>query len=115
MYIANDFAGYGLQELMENLIVALDASLKKKDNDALKHTWSIVSALSLFLNEGEMDHFFGNEDGEKVGALAGLMGFALVRGFAALDHADQLKPDTGLFDVPIVITSMLDWSTDLEG
>jgi hypothetical protein len=55
----------------------------------------------------------GNEDGKKVNALSGLMGYALLRALAALDQADQLKPDTEFVDVPTVITSYLEWSSDL--
>jgi hypothetical protein len=42
------------------------------------------------------------------------MGFALVRALAALDHAGELKADTEFLDIPIVITSFLEWSSDLE-
>ncbi|KAH7090730.1 hypothetical protein FB567DRAFT_626667 [Paraphoma chrysanthemicola] len=113
MHIYNDFAGHGLQELMENLIIAFDTSLEKKDDDALKQIWATISALSLFLNEVEMGPFIGNEDGEKVSALAELMGFTFVRALAALDHAGELKTDTAFLDIPIVITSFLEWSDDL--
>jgi predicted KAP-like P-loop ATPase len=94
-------------------VVAFNASLKKKDDDALKQTWAIISALSLFLNEVQMGAFIGNEDGDKVAELSGLMGFALIRALAALDHAEKLKADTTFIDVPIVITSFLEWSSDL--
>ncbi|KAH7075406.1 hypothetical protein BKA63DRAFT_296884 [Paraphoma chrysanthemicola] len=60
-----------------------------------------------------MGPFMGNEDGEKVSALAELMGFAFVRALAALDHAGELKTDTAFLDIPIVITSFLEWSDDL--
>ncbi|KAF2829727.1 hypothetical protein CC86DRAFT_367670 [Ophiobolus disseminans] len=113
MYIYNDFNGWGLQELMENQLVAFDATLKKKDDDALKRTWAAVTALGLWLNEVDMGPFVANEDGEKVQALVGLMGFALLRALAALDHAEELKADTEFLDVPIVITGFLEWSSDL--
>jgi hypothetical protein len=37
-----------------------------------------------------------------------------LRGLAALDAADEIKPDTNFLDLPIVITSLLDFSKDLE-
>ncbi|KAF9698365.1 hypothetical protein EKO04_003417 [Ascochyta lentis] len=113
MYIYNDFEGWGYQELIENFIVAFDASLKKKDDNALKHTWAIVSALSLWLNEIDQGPLIGNENGEKTQAVIGLVGYALLRGLAALDFADELKPDTSFPDIPIVITSLLEFSSDL--
>jgi hypothetical protein len=55
----------------------------------------------------------GNDDGEKVQALCGLMGCALLRALAAIDHADELKADTAFVDIPIVVTSFLEWSADM--
>lgn len=45
--------------------------------------------------------------------MIGLIGYALLRGLAALDSADELKPDTDFLDVPIVITSLLEFSDGL--
>jgi hypothetical protein len=41
------------------------------------------------------------------------MGYALLRALAALDHAEEMKPDTEFLDVSTVITSFLKWSSDL--
>lgn len=56
----------------------------------------------------------GKEDCGKTEAIIGLIGQALIRGLAALDFADQLKPDTDFLDIPIVITSLLQFSHGLE-
>jgi hypothetical protein len=56
----------------------------------------------------------GNEDGEKTEAIICLIGQALIRGLAALDSADQLKPDTDFLDIPTVIMSLLQSSHGLE-
>lgn len=45
--------------------------------------------------------------------MLGLVGHALLRGLAALDFADELKPDTEFVDIPIVITSLLAFSQSL--
>jgi hypothetical protein len=54
-----------------------------------------------------------NEDGEKVQALSRVMGYALLRALAALDHADEMKADTEFLDPPLVITYFLEWFSDL--
>lgn len=88
-----------------------------------------MSALALFLNEVNMGSFIGkqsghfvmcpthsytgDEDGEKVQALTGLMGYALLRALAGLDHAEEMKPDTSFLDLPLVITYFLEWSSNL--
>lgn len=91
-----------------------DSSLKKSDDDALEHSWATISALALWINEVNQGPLMGNEDGEKTEAVIGLVGHALIRGLAALDSADQLKPDTDFPDIPIVITSLLHFSHGLE-
>jgi hypothetical protein len=54
-----------------------------------------------------------NEDGEKVQALAGVMGDALPGALAAINHADEMKADTEILDLPFAIKYFLEWSLDL--
>ncbi|EAT76982.2 hypothetical protein SNOG_15607 [Parastagonospora nodorum SN15] len=54
-----------------------------------------------------------NEDGEKVQALAGIMGDALPGAIAAINHADEMKADTEILDLPLAIKYFLEWSSDL--
>lgn len=54
-----------------------------------------------------------NEDGEKVQALAGIMGYALLCALAAVYHVDEMKADTEFLDLSLVITYFLEWSSDL--
>ncbi|KAH4533114.1 hypothetical protein HBI24_212490 [Parastagonospora nodorum] len=97
---------------MENLLLDFDAALKKKGNDALKQICAPISALALSVNE--VDTFgFNNEDGEKVQALAGIMGDALPGAIAAINHADEMKADTEILDLPLAIKYFLEWSSDL--
>jgi hypothetical protein len=94
-------------------MVEFDKSLTKSGDDALKHTWTIVSAIALWINKVEQWPLMENEDGEKTEAITGLVGHALIRGLAALDFADQLKPDTDFLDISVVITSLLEFSHGL--
>jgi hypothetical protein len=41
-------------------IAEFDRSLKKTGEDGLKHTWAIVSAMSLWLNEVDQGPLIGN-------------------------------------------------------
>jgi hypothetical protein len=73
-----------------------------------------MPAIVLLLTSGVAD------DSDKVVALSGLMGYALLRGLAALDHANEIKTDTAFLDLPLVITYFLEWSaqlpeSDIEG
>ena len=40
-------------------IVEFDKSLKKTDDNALRHTWAIISAISLWINEVEQGPLMG--------------------------------------------------------
>lgn len=41
------------------------------------------------------------------------MGYALLRALAALDRADEIRADNSFIDIPLVISSFLEWSSDL--
>ncbi|ORY18876.1 hypothetical protein BCR34DRAFT_553706 [Clohesyomyces aquaticus] len=114
MYIYNDWHGWGLMEIMENALVEFNKELKKKGGASLRQIWVIVSALGLWLNEDELADFIGNEDGDKVKALTGLIGCALLTALEVLDSAGELKPDSQLLDIPLVISYFLEWAHDLE-
>ena len=45
--------------LTSGQIVEFDTALKKNDDNALKHTWAIVSALSLWINEVDQGPLMG--------------------------------------------------------
>jgi hypothetical protein len=42
------------------------------------------------------------------------VGFALLRALAALDAAEELEVNSAFIDVPIVISSFLEWPSDLS-
>jgi hypothetical protein len=56
----------------------------------------------------------GNEDWDRVKALSELMIFAFVRALTAINHAEEMKADTEFFGIPLVITSFLEQSSELE-
>jgi len=111
MYICNDWEGWGYQELLQNFIAEFDRFIKKTGEDGLKNAWAIVSAMSLWLNEVDQGPLIGNGDGQHTEAVLGMVGHALLRALAALDFAGHLKPDTEFLDVPIVITSLLEFTS----
>jgi len=93
-------------------IAEFDRALKRTGEDGLKHTWAVVSTMSLWLNEVDQGPLIGNEDGQHTETVLGMVGLAVLRALAALDFAGHLKPDTDFLDVPIVITSLLEFTSD---
>jgi hypothetical protein len=97
-----------------------------KKSSTVEGIWVIVSGLCLWLVETELGPLMGElcsavtvslancvkgaDDGDRVGQLIDLVGHVLLRGLTAIDRAGELKPDGKFLDVPIVITSMLEWS-----
>ncbi|KAJ4381330.1 hypothetical protein N0V86_003679 [Didymella sp. IMI 355093] len=82
----------------------------KAENEA-----GVVLELAEIHPDLEQWPLMGNEDGEKIEAVTGLVGHALICDLAALDFADQLKPNTDFLDISIVITSPLGFSHSPEG
>lgn len=74
----------------------------------------VYQYVSLPPDQRLIDDGSDNEDGEKVKDLTGLMGSALLRALAALDSAEEINPESAFIDIPIVISSFLEWSSDLS-
>jgi hypothetical protein len=56
MYISNDFNGYGICEVMENILLAFAKEEKKKRIDPMA-MWSVVESLALFLRGDHLFHW----------------------------------------------------------
>ncbi|KAF2175498.1 hypothetical protein K469DRAFT_756227 [Zopfia rhizophila CBS 207.26] len=87
MHIYNDWKGYGVTEAVENLLTAFDGALKKKDENMCFQAWAIVSSIAHWLND-DVDR--------------------------GMDFIRELNPDSKFLDLPIIISSFLEWSDDLE-
>ncbi|KAL5415887.1 hypothetical protein PMIN03_002464 [Paraphaeosphaeria minitans] len=130
MYIYNDWYGYGIQELLENLasrhfsslmhlidfswLVKFDAGLKKKTDEGRVSMWAALSSMVLWLTEGPGTDYIMNDDGERTEEISALTGTALLSGLASIEEAGELKADSKFLDLGIVITSFLFWAKDHE-
>ncbi|KAF2871327.1 hypothetical protein BDV95DRAFT_607582 [Massariosphaeria phaeospora] len=112
MYIYNDWKGWGLQEITENLMVEFDNAFHKKGGPSLNEMWVLISALGRWIASDPAE-LINNEDGETVCKLCGLIGCALLTMLRALDSAGELKPQSTFLDLPLVISFYLAWSHDL--
>ncbi|KAF1963018.1 hypothetical protein CC80DRAFT_588495 [Byssothecium circinans] len=116
MYIYNDWKGYGLQEIIECGLAEFDKGFRKKGEKGRDEMWAAISALGLWLkdgDDGDMMMFINCEDGPTTGALNGLMGFALLTVLDAIKRAGELKRDSKYKDLARVIGYWLEWSHDL--
>jgi hypothetical protein len=137
MHIYNDWSGYGVTEAVENILVAFDGALKKKDENRLFRMWAIITAIAHWLNDeadGGMafirmsfqvhfksysyqtatNHSLDTDDGDRAKMLNALIGCALLTALHAIESAGELNPTSKFLDLPIIISSFLEWSSDLE-
>ncbi|KAK7923468.1 hypothetical protein PG985_007539 [Apiospora marii] len=116
MYVYNDFHGYGLQEVIERMLVAFNDQFKKKERDeaTINHMWAVVAAAVHWLTTEELGPWMGYDDAERIGETIQGIGDMLLTMLNELDRAGELKADSRLKDLPLVMAWYLEWSKDLD-
>ncbi|RYP21690.1 hypothetical protein DL767_009206 [Monosporascus sp. MG133] len=110
MYIYNDFHGYGIQELVQNTLLAFDKEFSKKTHDdaRLNEMWSITSSLVHWLLRDELGSWMN--DGELLSETISMIGLAFLAMLNELDLAKLLKADSRIKDLGLVMACYLEWS-----
>ncbi|OTA92861.1 hypothetical protein M434DRAFT_396137 [Hypoxylon sp. CO27-5] len=116
MYIHKNFHGLGMQEQIENMLIAFDKefSKKKRTKKSIKEIWAITAAIMQFLLEIPLDAWLAISDRKKLETTTGLIGRALVSALNELDRAKYLKPDSEVKDVGLIISFYLYWASTLK-
>ncbi|OTB09545.1 hypothetical protein M426DRAFT_316097 [Hypoxylon sp. CI-4A] len=116
MYISKNFHGNGMQEMVENMLIAFDRefSRKKRDKKNVKRMWAILAAIMQWLLEIPLHSWFNTGDPKKLETTTGLVGRALVSGLNELDRARLLKADSEIKDLGLVLTFYLHWADSLK-
>ncbi|RYP93357.1 hypothetical protein DL770_000546 [Monosporascus sp. CRB-9-2] len=112
MYIYNDFHGYGIQELVQNTLLAFDKEFSKKTRDdaRLNEMWSITSSLVHWLLRDELGSWMMMDDGELLSKTISMIGLAFLAMLNELDLAKLLKADSRIKDLGLVMACYLEWS-----
>ncbi|KAI8934718.1 hypothetical protein NX059_008407 [Plenodomus lindquistii] len=114
MYLYNDWHGWGLQECIENQLVDFDKAFREKGTNRLNEMWAVVSAMGHWFNTAHgIEDLYGNEDGPTTCNLIGLVGCALITTLAVVEDEGELKPDSKLLDLPLVIGEFIEFTYDL--
>ncbi|KAF2233834.1 hypothetical protein EV356DRAFT_533372 [Viridothelium virens] len=100
MYVYNDFAGYGIQQVIENTLVAFNTEYTKK-NPSLNELWAIIEALDL-------------DDGDRMFKTLDMIGCAALSMLNRLDLAGKLKPNSEFKDIALVISVFLLFAEKFE-
>ncbi|KAI0003598.1 hypothetical protein F4779DRAFT_92148 [Xylariaceae sp. FL0662B] len=117
MWIYNDFHGYGLQELIESVLLAFDKELekKKRDENSLKKMWATMAALVHWLLNDELGAWEMIDDGARFRSTTELIERAFLTLLDELDQAQMLKADSDIKDLGLVIAYYLQWMEGLFG
>ncbi|KAI1387461.1 uncharacterized protein F4822DRAFT_406569 [Hypoxylon trugodes] len=117
MHIHKQFHSHGMQELVENMLLAFDKefSKKKRNKKNLKQMWAIIAAIMQWLVEIPIGAWLGLDDRKRLEATIGLVGRAFVTVLNELDRGKLLKADSDIKDLGLVMTFFIYWTTTLQG
>ncbi|KAF1811723.1 hypothetical protein P152DRAFT_474446 [Eremomyces bilateralis CBS 781.70] len=102
MYTYNDHAGYGMQEVIENQLIAFKKEFSKKNCDPHR-LWIHLEAMGLYFYINDQMGWHMLEDGECMAQTLALVGQALLTGLNVLERADLLKPDSKIKNIGLVV------------
>ncbi|KAK8021630.1 hypothetical protein PG990_006768 [Apiospora arundinis] len=107
--------GVGLQEVVERMLVAFDDQFKKKEHDeeTINHMWAVAAAAVHWLTTEELGPWIGCDDGERIKDTMECIGAMFLSALNELDRAGDLKPDSRIKDLALVMAWYLEWSKDL--
>ncbi|KAI2628795.1 hypothetical protein GGR54DRAFT_636509 [Hypoxylon sp. NC1633] len=116
MYISKHFHGFGMQEMVENMLIAFDKqfSKKKRDKKNVKKTWATVAAMMQWFTEIPLNSWIMMNEKKKLEISVNLVGRALVSVLNELDRTKMLKADSDIKDLGLVISFFLYWLATLE-
>ncbi|KAK8095700.1 hypothetical protein PG999_013722 [Apiospora kogelbergensis] len=115
MHIYTDFHGWGLQEIVERMFVAFDVQFKKKqrDEETINHMWAVVAAAVHWLAGEDLSLWFGADDADRISQTVKGIGSMLLSMLNELDRAGELKADSRMKDLALIMAWYLEWSKGL--
>ncbi|KAI4765088.1 hypothetical protein E4T52_00022 [Aureobasidium sp. EXF-3400] len=112
MYVYNDFAGYGYQEVVENNILEFNKVLNSKDGKT-EELWTIVESMVWWMVEEPHAPWHMIDDGERSMMTHSLLGFMFLTALNRIDQDGDLKPDSKYKDLSRVMALWAKASEDL--
>ncbi|KAI4723830.1 hypothetical protein E4T49_08445 [Aureobasidium sp. EXF-10728] len=103
MYVYNDFAGYGYQEVVENNMAEFNKILNSKDGKT-EELWTIMESMVWWIVEEPHAPWHMIDDGERSWLTYSLLGFMFLTALNRIDQEGELKPDSKYKDLSLVIS-----------
>lgn len=114
MYVYNDFAGYGYQEVVENNMAEFNKVLNSK-NGKTEELWTILESMPIWLLDEPNVPWHMIDDGERSWLTYNLLGFMFLTGLNRIDQEGELKPDSKYKDLSLVMSLWARVADDLGG
>ncbi|KAG9660995.1 hypothetical protein KCU64_g2844, partial [Aureobasidium melanogenum] len=114
MYVYNDFAGYGYQEVVENNMAEFNKVLNSK-NGKTEELWTILESIPVWLLDEPNVPWHMIDDGERSWLTYSLLGFMFLAGLNRIDQEGELKPDSKYKDLSLVMSLWARVADDLGG
>ncbi|KAI0377009.1 hypothetical protein F5Y04DRAFT_192299 [Hypomontagnella monticulosa] len=116
MHISRHFHGYGMQEMVENMLITFDKEFgkKKRTKKSIKQMWAIVAAMMQWLMEIPQQPWITMSDAKKLETTVGLIGRALVAVLNEIDRAKMLKGSSDIKDLGLVVSFYIYWADSLK-
>jgi hypothetical protein len=112
MYVYNDFAGYGYQEVVENNLAEFSKIYNSKDGKT-EELWTIVESMIWWMVEEPHAPWHMIDDGERSMLTHSLLGYMLLAVLNRIDQEGDFKPDSKYKDLSRVMALWAKAAEDL--
>ncbi|KAJ5170605.1 uncharacterized protein N7500_003388 [Penicillium coprophilum] len=109
MYVYNDFCGYAIMELVENLLLDFEEAAGD-----WKMQWAICEATALYFQMDSFMPMIGCDDGDGVKAVCIAFATMFLSMLATLERNDLFKPDSEVKNLGAVIGLFIRFIVDVE-
>ncbi|KAI5235432.1 hypothetical protein E4T43_09272 [Aureobasidium subglaciale] len=114
MYVYNDFAGYGYQEVIENHMAEFNKVLNAEDGKT-EELWTILESMGWWIVDEPNAPWHMIDDGERSWLTYSLLGFMLLTALNRMDTEGDFKTDSKYKDLSLVLALWAKAADDLGG
>ncbi|KAG9185943.1 hypothetical protein G6011_02499 [Alternaria panax] len=115
MYVSNDFTGYGMQEVIENQLTAINSLMAKRQlpaDELAVELWVRLSAFAHWTQSQQLGPWFMIDDGQRWQDTVAMIGIAILATLNALDRAKLLMEQSPVKDMGLVLALIGDFICD---
>ncbi|KAM0247173.1 hypothetical protein ACHAP5_004252 [Fusarium lateritium] len=106
MHIYNDFTGYGMHEVMENIFGSVF-----KPKASYRDFWPEVEGMAMVLRSGLIDYMMC-DDPDKCESISEMVGYLTLATIDALKKQDVFKPDSEIRNLGTVLFMLIRWGRE---